>query len=65
MQRPRKRHHKAASPEEMERFKKKRVGRHATTGKKGLSWAHRMRPPSASSQTLRGGGRKKDAKQLR
>mgnify|MGYP001591030616 FL=1 len=65
LQRPRKRHHKAALPEEMERFKKKRAGKHAITEKKGLSWAHRMRPPSVSSQTLREGGLKKDAEPRR
>jgi len=65
LQRPRKRHHKAATSEEMERFKKKRAGRHAITEKKGLLWAHKRRPPSASSPTSREGGLKKDAKPRR
>ena len=47
MQRPRKRHYKRQSDEEIAQFKKKRDEKHGTTVQKDLLWAHKMRRPSA------------------
>lgn len=49
IQRPRPRHHKSASPDEIRQFKKKRGGGSDTIGRKVLTWARKMRPPLASS----------------
>lgn len=47
MQRPRKRHYKRPSDEEITLFKKKQDEKRATTGRKDLLWARRMRQLSA------------------
>jgi transposase len=47
MQRPRKRHYKKASDEEIAVFKKSRGVKQGTTGRKALSWAQKMKPPLA------------------
>ena len=52
MQRPRKRHYKQPNEEELSRFKKKRGDKHATTERKGLLWARKMKRPSVSSRSL-------------
>lgn len=43
LQRPRKRHYKSASPEEIKQFKKKQEQELNTTEKKVLLWAHKMK----------------------
>ncbi len=47
IQRPRKKHYKSASEEEIMQFKKKQTGYPDNTGKWALSWAYRMRQHSA------------------
>jgi transposase len=47
LQKPRKQHHKSASPEEVEAFKKTRENSQEDTESVALSWARRMRQPSA------------------
>lgn len=47
VQRPRKKHHKSASIEEIEHFKKSQGARHDTTGRKDLLWQRKMRQHSA------------------
>jgi len=51
MQRPRKRHYQRATDEEISQFKKKLGEKHDITARKDLLWAHKMRQPSASSQS--------------
>ena len=50
LQVPRPRHYKTAAPEEIGRFKKKSENKSSITERKVLSWAAKMRQPSASSQ---------------
>lgn len=50
MQRPRKRHYKAASEEEILKFKKKVDDKPSTTARKDLLWAHKMKQRSDSSR---------------
>lgn len=47
IQRPRKKHYKSASPEEIKQFKKKLNRRQDTTERKVLLWARKMKPHSA------------------
>ena len=51
MQRPRKRHYKRPSDEEIRQFKKKADEKLDITVRKDLLWAHKMRPHSVSSQS--------------
>lgn len=55
--RPRKRHYQRPSDEEIGRFKKKLNGKQDTTVPKGLLWARKMKPHSASSLLSSAGGR--------
>ena len=50
LQRPRPRHYKTATPDEIRRFKKKPKNKSNITERKVLSWAVKMRQPSASSR---------------
>lgn len=50
LQRPRPKHYKTATLEEIERFKKKPKDKSSTTEEKVLSWAAKMKQHSASSQ---------------
>ncbi len=63
LQVPRPRHYKTASPEEIERFKKKPKDKSSITGRKVLSWAAKMRQHSASSQQSHAVGLAKEASQ--
>lgn len=56
MQRPRKRHYKRATDEEIAQFKKKLGKNRDTTERKDLLWARRMRLHSGSSPSLQGDG---------
>ena len=46
LQRPRKKHHKSASPEEIEHFKKSQDAKHITIARKDLLWPQKMRQHS-------------------
>ena len=52
LQRPRPRHYKTATLEEIKRFKKKSKGKSGITERKVLSWVVKMKQPSVSSQPL-------------
>lgn len=61
--RPRKRHYKSASPDDILRFKKKQGSKHSTTAAKDLLWAHKTKRPSDFFPSLRAAGRAKEAGQ--
>ena len=63
LQRPRPRHYKTASLEEIKRFKKKRENKSSITKRKVLLWAVKMRQPLDSSQQLHVVGHAKEADQ--
>ncbi len=58
---PRPRHYKSPSKEVHDAFKKKRGSSHATTARKVLLWAVRMKPRSDSSPALRESGPERGA----
>lgn len=64
LQRPRQRHYKSASPDDISRFKKKQNVKQDTIERKDLLWARKTKQPSDSSRSLRAAGRARVADQL-
>ena len=63
LQRPRKRHYKRPSDQELWQFKKKLGEKHNIIERKDLLWARKMKPRSVSFPSLRAAGRAKEADQ--
>ena len=64
LQRPRPRHYKSASPDDILRFKKKQNAKQDTTARKDLLWARKTKQPSVFFPSLRAAGRAKEADPL-